>query len=105
MGIRDELHAAFDGQAFSGEALLARVAVQLDASPRARNHHWATAIAVLLTITLVATLLVVRAERGSRGAQNQGGPINKCLPAHKTSPSGEGHRSITEYTVPADLAG
>ena len=105
MGIREELHEAFDGQDFSNDALLARVATQLDSSPSANSHQWAAAIAAMLTITLVATLLVARAVRdGSHGAPTPSGQISKCLPTHNTSPSSGGHASITEYPVPADLA-
>ncbi|HVD46627.1 MAG TPA: hypothetical protein VNG70_05025 [Candidatus Limnocylindria bacterium] len=104
MGIREQLHDAFDGQDFSNDALLARVATQLDSSRRANSHQWAAAIAVMLTITLVATLLVARAARDrSHGAPTPSGRISQCLPAHNTSPTPGVRGSITEYPVPADL--
>jgi virginiamycin B lyase len=104
MGIREQLHEAFDGQDFSNDALLARVVTQLDSSRRADSHQWAAAIAVILTITLVATLLVARAARdASHGAPTPSGQISKCLLTHTTTPSSGGHGSITEYPVPADL--
>lgn len=105
MGIREQLHEAFDGQDFSNDTLLARVATQLDSSRRADSHQWAAAIAVMLTVTLIATLLVARAARDrSHGAPTPSGQISKCLPTHNTSPSSGGQGSITEYPVPADLA-
>jgi virginiamycin B lyase len=104
MGIREQLHDAFDGQDFSNDALLARVATQLDSSRRADRPQWAAAIAVMLTITLVATLLVARAARDrSHGAPTQSGGITECLPTHNTRPSSGVHGSITEYPVPSDL--
>ena len=106
MGIREELHDALDGQAFSSEAILARVATQLDSSRRTHNDRLAVAIAVMLTVALVATLFAARAVRdANHEAPNSVGAASKCVPDLKRSSISGGRPHITEYAVPADLTG
>jgi photosystem II stability/assembly factor-like uncharacterized protein len=79
MDMRDELHEALDGEQFSSPALLARVMTRLDAPRRAKSQRWAALIAAALTIAIVLTLLVVRANLGGITTHGSALPVSSSV--------------------------
>ena len=98
--IRDELHDALDEERFSSQALLARVMPQIGLRHGAPGNRFASMIAAVLAVTLVATLLIVRANR-DHSVPNLNQPASKCPQSSNASRGRVG--GITNYTVPPNL--
>ena len=98
--IRDELHDALDEERFSSQALLARVMPQIELRHGAPGNRFASMIAAVLAVALLATLLIVRANRDD-SVPNLNQPASKCAQASNASRGRVG--SITYYTVRPNL--
>ncbi len=82
MDIRQELHEALDEEDFPTPTLLARAMSRLEEPPRTSTHRWQALVAASLAVALVATFLVIRANREALNPADNGPtlPVSANIP-------------------------
>ena len=104
--LKDDLHETFDEERFSSADLLSRIMAKLDLQPGATSHQWTPIVAIMVAVSLVATLLGVRAL--NLVAVTPSSPLHQCVSTTEVTPANQTRgplASFTQYPVPTNLAG